>query len=134
MPILTRDTATSRFACTGESVVSESHASGRPILTLDELARPLTHRPERLHALSASELAIAFSQGLDLAEGKPIGHANRVCYIATLLAEALGLEPPVRNGIYFGGLLHDVGVTLAASDICRIAGIDEDVIFGPSPL
>ncbi|MBF6599420.1 MAG: HD domain-containing protein [Dehalococcoidia bacterium] len=115
-------------------MVSESHPSGRPVLTLDELARPLTHRPERLHALTASELAVAFSLGLDLAEGKAVGHAQRVCYIATLLADALALDAPARNAVYFGALLHDVGVTLAASDICRVAGIDEDTIFGPAPL
>lgn len=115
-------------------MVSDSNPSGRPILTLDDLARPLTHRPERMHALTASELAIAFSQGLDLAEGKAIGHAQRVCYIAALLADALGLGPQARTAVYFGALLHDIGVTLAASDICRVAGIDEDVIFGPAPL
>ncbi len=118
----------------GVSVVSDSNPSGRPILTLDDLARPLTHRPERIHALTSSELAIAFSLGLDLAEGKAVGHAQRVCYIATLLADALALEPAARSAVYFGALLHDVGVTLAASDICRVAGIDEDTIFGPAPL
>jgi putative nucleotidyltransferase with HDIG domain len=115
-------------------VVSDTNPSGRPVLTLDDLARPLTHRPERIHALTASELAVAFSLGLDLAEGKAVGHAQRVCYVATLLADALALEPAARNAVYFGALLHDVGVTLAASDICRVAGIDEDAIFGPAPL
>ena len=115
-------------------MVSESNASGRPVLTLDDLARPLTHRPERLHALSAAELAVAFSQGLDLAEGKAVGHAQRVCYIATMLSDRLDLEPASRIGVFFGALLHDIGVTLAASDICRVAGIDEDTIFAPMPL
>ncbi|MHB8378265.1 MAG: HD-GYP domain-containing protein, partial [Dehalococcoidia bacterium] len=115
-------------------MVSDSNPSGRPVLTLDDLARPLTQRPERVHALTASELAIALSQGLDLAEGKAVGHAQRVCYIATLLADAVALDPQARNAVYFGALLHDIGVTLAASDICRVAGIDEDAIFGPAPL
>jgi HD-GYP domain-containing protein (c-di-GMP phosphodiesterase class II) len=106
----------------------------RPVLTLDDLARPLTRRPERLHALTASDLSIAFSQGLDLAEGKLVGHAQRVCYIATSLADALELDPARRTGVFFGALLHDIGVTLAASDLCRYAGVDEDVIFGPSPV
>lgn len=106
----------------------------RPVLTLDDLAQPMTRRPERLHALTAAELSIAFSQGLDLAEGKAIGHAQRVCYIATMLADALEVDAPTRAGVYFGGLLHDIGVTLAASDLCRVAGVDEDAIFGPSPL
>jgi putative nucleotidyltransferase with HDIG domain len=115
-------------------VVSDNTSPRRPVLTLDDLASPLSRRPERLHALTASDLAIAFSQGLDLAEGKIVGHAQRVCYIASMVAEAMDLEPAQRSGIYFGALLHDVGVTLAASDICRVAGVDEDAIFGPAPL
>jgi putative nucleotidyltransferase with HDIG domain len=115
-------------------VVSENNPAGRPILTLDDLARPLTRRPERIHALTQAELAIAFSQGLDLAEGKHLGHAQRVCYIAALIAEELGLEPQQRNAVFFAALLHDIGVPLAASEICRIAGVDEETIFGPSPL
>ncbi len=105
----------------------------RPVLTLDDLAKPLTRRPERLHALTAVDLGIAFSQGLDLAEGKNLGHAQRVCYIATMLADALEIEQAQRSGVYFGALLHDIGVSLAGSDLFRVAGVDEDVIFGPLP-
>jgi HD-GYP domain-containing protein (c-di-GMP phosphodiesterase class II) len=115
-------------------VVSESSSPRRPVLTLDDLASPLTRRPERLYALSTAELALAMSLGLDLAEGKAPGHAQRVCYIASMLAEALELEPPQRTGVYFGALLHDAGVTLAASELCRVSGIEEDVLFGRSPL
>ncbi|HYM14213.1 MAG TPA: HD domain-containing phosphohydrolase [Dehalococcoidia bacterium] len=115
-------------------MVTENTPPRRPVLTLDDLARPLTRRPERLHALTASDLSIAFSQGLDLAEGKLVGHAQRVCYIATSLADALEIDPARRAGVYFGALLHDIGVTLAASDLCRYAGVDEEVIFGPSPV
>jgi HD-GYP domain-containing protein (c-di-GMP phosphodiesterase class II) len=115
-------------------VVSDSNQSRRPVLTLDDLALPVTRRPERLHALTAAELAVALSQGLDLAEGKPIGHAQRVCYIATSIADRMEVEAGERAGAYFGALLHDIGVTLAASDICRVAGVDEETIFGPMPL
>jgi HD-GYP domain-containing protein (c-di-GMP phosphodiesterase class II) len=115
-------------------VVSESSPPRRPVLTLDDLARPLTRRPERLHALTAAELAIAFSQGLDLAEAKPVGHAQRICYIATALADALALDPVKRSGVFFGSLLHDVGVTTAAADLCRMAGVDEGAIFAASPM
>jgi putative nucleotidyltransferase with HDIG domain len=115
-------------------VVSESSTPRRPVLTLDDLATPLSRRPERLHALTAAELSTAFSQGLDLAEGKQAGHAQRVCYIASMLGEALGLDAEQRSAVFFGALLHDAGVTQAASDICRQAGVDEDAIFGPSPL
>ncbi len=115
-------------------MVSDNTSQRRPVLTLDDLARPLTRRPERLHALTAGELAVGFSLALDLAEGKPLGHAHRVCYIATMLADAMGLEAAPRAGVYYGALLHDIGVTLSASDLCRVAGVDEDAIFGPLPL
>lgn len=115
-------------------MVSESNAPRRPVLTLDDLARPLTRRPERLHALTAAELAVAFSQALDLGEGKPAGHAQRVCYIALSLADIVSLDSEQRGAAYFGALLHDAGVTEAASELCRIAGVDEVSIFGPSPL
>ena len=115
-------------------MVSESTPPRRPVLTLDDLARPLTRRPERLHALTAAELSIAFSLGLDLGEGKPAGHAQRVCYIAVSIAEAMSLDPAKRAAVFYAALLHDIGVTPAASDLCRDAGIDEEVIFGPSPL
>ena len=116
----------------GAPVVSDN-TSPRPVLTLDDLAAPMSRRPERLYALTPSDLAIAFSQALDLAEGKQPGHAQRVCYIATTLADALGATPAERAGAFFGALLHDAGVTTAAAEICRVAGIDEESIFGPSP-
>jgi HD-GYP domain-containing protein (c-di-GMP phosphodiesterase class II) len=115
-------------------VVSESSLPRRPILTLDELAQPLTRRPERLHALTSAELAVAFSRALDMAEGKEAGHAQRVCYIASHLAETLKLDEESRAGVFFGALLHDAGVTTASADLFRAAGVDETVIFGPSPL
>jgi HD-GYP domain-containing protein (c-di-GMP phosphodiesterase class II) len=103
------------------------------VLTLDDLATPLSRRPERLHALTAAELAVALSQGLDLAEGKMPGHAQRVCYIALQLAEALELDAPQRAGVFFGALLHDIGVTGASAEMCRVAGVDEEAIFGRLP-
>ncbi|MEX2246124.1 MAG: HD domain-containing phosphohydrolase [Dehalococcoidia bacterium] len=118
----------------GAYVVTDSSPPRRPVLTLDDLASPLTRRPERLHALTASDLAIAFSVALDLGEGKPVGHAQRVCYIAAMLADTAEASPAQRAGVYFGALLHDGGVTLAAADMCRLAGLDEDAIFGPAPL
>ncbi len=114
-------------------MVTENLPPRRPILTLEDLARPMSRRPERLHALTAADLSIALSQGLDLAEGKPVGHAKRVCYIAAMLADALELDAPRRSGVYFGALLHDIGVTPSSADLCRVAGVDEEAIFGPLP-
>ena len=76
-------------------MVSDS-TSQRPMLTLDDLALPLSRRPERLWALGASELAVAFSQALDLAEGKDVGHAQRVAYIAVAIAVAIDAGRPSK--------------------------------------
>lgn len=118
----------------GLLVVSDSTSPRRPVLSLDELAQPLTRRPERLYALSAGQLAVAFSRGLDLAEGKETGHAQRVCYIASRLAEGLDLDEEQRDGVFFAALLHDAGVGAVAGDLFRAAGIDETAIFAAAPL
>ena len=82
-------------------MVRENPQTRRPVLTLDDLALPVTRRPERLHALTAAELTIGLSQALDLAEGKPVGHAQKVCYIATSIADAMEVEADDRAGAYF---------------------------------
>lgn len=87
-----------------------------------------------LPALSEAELAPAFSRGLDLAEGKPLGHAQRVCYIAMALADSLALPSETRLAVYYGALLHEVGVGPASAELCRLTGINEDALFGRSPL
>lgn len=115
-------------------MVSDSSAPRRPILTLDEMAQPLTRRPERLYALTAGQLAVSFSRGLDLAEGKETGHAQRVCYVAARVAEALELDEEQRDAVFFAALLHDSGVSAVSGDLFRAAGIDETAIFAAAPL
>lgn len=85
-------------------------------------------------AISETMLVAAFSQGLDLAEGKPIGHAQRVCYIALALADCLDLSRETRLAVYYASLLHDAGVVPASAELCRLAGIDEQSLFAQSPL
>lgn len=85
-------------------------------------------------AISETMLAAAFSQGLDLAEGKPVGHARRVCYISLALADSFALPRETRLAAYYGGLLHDAGVVPASAELCRLAGIDERSLFAQSPL
>ena len=87
-----------------------------------------------LPALSEAELAAAFSRGLDLAEGKPPGHAQRVCYIALALADSLALPSETRLAVYYGALLHEAGAAPASAELCRLAGINEDALFSRSPL
>ncbi len=92
--------------------------------------RPL---PSRLPAYTPSELAAVFSQALDLAEGKVIGHAQRVCYIAMLAARQLGLDDQALSHVYMAALLHELGAVLASREVCRTAGVNEEHFFGKSP-
>lgn len=90
--------------------------------------------PQALPALTPAELVAALSQGLDLAEGRPLGHAQRVCYIASCLAEHIGLSAQMRLCVYHASLLHDLGVTVASASLSTIPGLSEDSLFAASPL
>ena len=86
-----------------------------------------------LRAPNRAELAAAFAQALDLAEGRPFGHATRVCYIASHLARALRLPQEERRTVYYAALLHDLGVIPASAELCRLLQIRESAVFGVGP-
>ena len=90
--------------------------------------------PRTLPALTPAELVAALSQGLDLAEGRPMGHAQRVCYIAASVADEVGLSSQLRVALYYASLVHDIGVPLASAGLSTIAGVSEDALFAASPL
>lgn len=79
---------------------------------------------------SRPELACAFAQALDLAEGKEPGHAARVCYIALNLAEALGLDDEEQRSVFYASLLHDAGAVVASAEACRDLRLGEESLFG----
>ena len=83
--------------------------------------------------LSRAELAGAFAQALDLAEGRRPGHAARVCYIALNLAEAKGLGKDEQRAVFYGGLLHDAGAAPASAGPCRELNISEEALFAGRP-
>lgn len=60
--------------------------------------------------LSRGTLVGALSRAFDLAEGRRPGHAQRVAYVGVYLASDLGLEPQRIEEVFFGCLLHDVGM------------------------
>ena len=90
--------------------------------------------PQTLPVLTPADLVAALSQGLDLAEGRPMGHAQRVCYVAGSLAEELGLSSQLRLALYYASLFHDIAVPLASAGLSTIVGISEDALFAASPL
>jgi len=60
--------------------------------------------------LSRGTLLTALSRALDLAEGRRAGHAQRVAYIGVFLASELNLDAQRIEEVFFGCLLHDVGM------------------------
>jgi len=63
--------------------------------------------------LSRGSILAALSRAFDLAEGRRPGHAQRIAYIGVYLAEELKLEPAQVQEVFFGCLLHDVGMAAA---------------------
>lgn len=63
-----------------------------------------------LPRLSRGTLLAALSRALDLAEGRRPGHAQRVAYIGVFLASEMNLEAQRIEDVFFGCLLHDVGM------------------------
>ena len=90
-------------------------------------------QPGPLPAPSRAELAVAFAQALDLAEGRQPGHAARVCYIALNLAQGLDLEPDDLRVVFYGALLHDAGAAPAAAEACRLLNLSEETLFAARP-
>ncbi len=85
-------------------------------------------------AVSLPELGTAFAFALDAAEGREPGHAVKVAYTAVLVSRELGLSEDVQRAAFYAGLLHDVGVPLAAANVPEAAQLHEELIFGFSPL
>ena len=63
-----------------------------------------------LPRLSRGTVLAALSRAFDLAEGRRPGHAQRVAYVGVFLASELGLDPQKVEDVFFGCLLHDVGM------------------------
>lgn len=97
------------------------------------------HQPEReprswsVPVPSRAELACAFAQALDLAEGRRPGHAARVGYTALNLAQTIGLPPEEQRIAFYASLLHDAGAAPASAEACRLLNLTEEAIFGAQP-
>ncbi|MEX1253623.1 MAG: HD domain-containing phosphohydrolase [Dehalococcoidia bacterium] len=86
-------------------------------------------QPQLLPAPTRAELAVAFSQALDLAEGHQPGHAARICYIALSLGQALDLPVEEQRTVFYAALLHDAGASPATAELCRLTNLGEEAIF-----
>jgi HD-GYP domain-containing protein (c-di-GMP phosphodiesterase class II) len=82
---------------------------------------------------SRPELACAFSQALDLAEGRKLGHAARVCFIALNIARSIGLPEEEQRVVFYSALLHDAGAGPASAEACRVLNLTEEALFSGRP-
>ncbi|MGN6579707.1 MAG: HD-GYP domain-containing protein [Bordetella sp.] len=76
---------------------------------------------------SLSELLGAFSYALDLTEGQPPGHSLRSCWIASRMAQTLGLPAADRRTVYYATLLKDLGCSSNAARIAELYLADDRV-------
>lgn len=74
---------------------------------------------------SLPELLASFSYALDLTEGQPAGHSIRSCWIASQLAERIGLDPTERRTVYYATLLKDLGCSSNAARIAELYLTDD---------
>jgi putative nucleotidyltransferase with HDIG domain len=88
-------------------------------------ARALRPVPDAGDAIPTSALLAALSTALDLTEGQLAGHALRTAYLATRLADALGLDEAMRNDLYFAAFLKDAGCSSNAAALTRLFGGDD---------
>ena len=56
--------------------------------------------------IKMSELMSAFSMATDLAEGHPMEHGVKTCYISLRLADVLKLSDQERADVYYTALLQ----------------------------
>ena len=77
-----------------------------------------------------ARILAALSTALDLTEGQVPGHALRTCYLATRLADAVGLREADRETLFSAALLKDAGCSSNAAAITRLFGADDIVLKG----
>jgi HD-GYP domain-containing protein (c-di-GMP phosphodiesterase class II) len=73
------------------------------------------------------ELLCAFAYASDLAFGLQLDDCLHACYVATRLAEALGLPADERAAIYYAALLKDAGCTAWTTELADAWQTDEVV-------
>ena len=71
------------------------------------------------------EVLSALTYALDLTDGQRPGHTLRTCVIAMRLGDALGLELPLREALYYAALLKDSGCSSNAARMAELFGSDD---------
>ncbi len=91
-------------------------------MAITALPRP---RREPAAGLAGSLVLASLSRALDLAEGEPMGHAIRTCWLGMRVGEWIGLGRVERHNLYYTLLLKDVGCSANAYSVARWFGADD---------
>ena len=89
-----------------ETATSEFHGSA----LYEDLGAPTPVR------LTQGALLSPLSAAFDLSEGRQPGHAQRVAYIGIQIAKAMKLNDSQIESVFFGCILHDVGMASTTSN------------------
>ena len=83
-----------------------------------------TTRPEPSKRTTLGDLLCAFAYASDLAFGLQFEDSLRSCYLATRLAEELGVSQEVVGTTYYAALLKDAGCTSWTSELAGLVLAD----------
>ncbi|MGH7610092.1 MAG: HD-GYP domain-containing protein [Candidatus Dormibacteria bacterium] len=81
--------------------------------------QPITGGPATQGSLPSSVVIASLSRALDLAEGEPMGHAIRTCWLGMQIAKWLELRAEERQDLYYALLLKDAGCSANAYSVTR---------------
>jgi len=96
------------FHCTTSVALWDKH--GEPSAVI-EILRDITEQKKAEEQLERSfiDLAETVSSAVGSRDPYTAGHQRRVAYLASLVGEKMGLDNGRLQGLYIGGLLHDIG-------------------------
>ncbi|MBK5969523.1 MULTISPECIES: HD domain-containing phosphohydrolase [Thiorhodovibrio] len=126
---------------TGELVPVELHAMETTweghrahVLTLRDLSDRIQAEKEKLASADRIHTALvqtieAISRTVETRDPYTAGHQRRVAVLGREMAQAMGLEPDVVDGVYMGGTIHDIGKLYIPSEILNRPGKLNDVEF-----
>ena len=117
---------------------------GEEVQILEELAADLAHgiqavrtRVERNRYLSQVGQAMrgtvaALARAVEMRDPYTAGHQQRVAALAAALGRAMGLSEQMIEGLYFGGMIHDIGKIAVPAEIlnkpARLTSIEYQLI------
>ncbi|ABZ83040.1 metal dependent phosphohydrolase, putative [Heliomicrobium modesticaldum Ice1] len=81
-------------------------------------------QPAPVH-VALPDLIGGFSLAIDLAEGKPLRHAQSISFLADHVAQALCIGGSERDALYYAALLHDIGVS-SQNQLCPLCQVFEE--------